>query len=386
MTRATIFSMMAFFGLLFTAGSAFAAGTAAGISVTNQASVSYAVGGVSQTAIESSPTGNSTPGNGADTAFTVDQKIDLLVTAMNGSAVSIIPGATAATTFEIQNQGNATQDISLASVPLPNTTANPFGGGLTDNFDSSAGVVFYEENGTTAGFQSGEDTFVTYLDEMANDEIRTVYMVITADAAQVQNDLAVYALKGTVLAGGAGGAPGAGLTDDNDGNTMGGAAEIVFADSAGSDDTTGDYDAEHSARSAYVVSTATLTITKTVAVVNTGGGLPSDTYPIPGAIMEYTITVANAASGQTATGVTMVDAIPSGTAFDVVPGPSGGDGSGTQYEYSNQTPFIPAAPTWTETPAADGNGVDLDVTAIKIKMPDIAAGGSATATFQVIIQ
>lgn len=388
MKNVTILTLMAVFALLFTAGQAIAEGTTAGTPITNQASVTYSVSGVQQTAIESSPTGNSTPGNGADTTFTVDQKIDLLVTTLNGSAVSIAPGGSAATSFTVKNEGNDTQDILLSGIALPNTTANPFGGGLTDNFNSTVAVVFYEEDGTSAGFDATEDTPVTYLDEMTNGETRTVYMVITAAGTQVQNDLAVYALKGTALAGGGVGAQGSGLTPDAGGNTINGAAEIVFADSAGSDDTTGNYDGEHSARSAYVVSTATLTVTKVVAVYDDGVAPqePWEIYPIPGAVMTYSITVANAATGQTATGVTLVDAIPAGTAFYVASGPTGGDGSGTEYEYSNQAPFNPAAPTWTDAPAADGNGVDLGVTAIKIQLPDIAAGTSETATFKVKIQ
>ena len=49
---------------LSAAHDALAVGTASGTSVTNRATISYDVAGVTQQAIESSPTGNSTPGAG----------------------------------------------------------------------------------------------------------------------------------------------------------------------------------------------------------------------------------------------------------------------------------------------------------------------------------
>ena len=72
MKRTTIFAILAVFGLLLTAGQAIADGTDAGTSVDNIATVSYSVNSVPQTAIESSPGGNSNPGtgNGANTSFT----------------------------------------------------------------------------------------------------------------------------------------------------------------------------------------------------------------------------------------------------------------------------------------------------------------------------
>ena len=54
---------------------ALALGTDAGTTVSNQASVSYSVGGNPQTAIESDPSGNSTPGGGNPTEFIVDRRV-----------------------------------------------------------------------------------------------------------------------------------------------------------------------------------------------------------------------------------------------------------------------------------------------------------------------
>ena len=75
--------------------SAYASGTDAGTQITNQATVNYSVGSVAQTPIESSPTGNATPGvgAGADTTFVVDNTIVHTV-ANRRNATITTPGAT----------------------------------------------------------------------------------------------------------------------------------------------------------------------------------------------------------------------------------------------------------------------------------------------------
>jgi len=55
---------------------ALAAGTNAGVTVSNQALVAYDVAGEPQTAIDSDPVGNSVPGNGNATLFLVDRRVD----------------------------------------------------------------------------------------------------------------------------------------------------------------------------------------------------------------------------------------------------------------------------------------------------------------------
>ena len=70
-----------------------AAGTDAGTSVQNQATVAYDVNGNTQTPIESDPAGNSTPGGGSPTAFLVDRRVSFtLVTADAGPVTPVAPG------------------------------------------------------------------------------------------------------------------------------------------------------------------------------------------------------------------------------------------------------------------------------------------------------
>ena len=76
--------------------SAFAIGTDAGVSINNRATVSYSVGSVAQTPIESSPTGNATPGvaTARTRRFVVDNKILHTVAEVGTSVNRHAPGAT----------------------------------------------------------------------------------------------------------------------------------------------------------------------------------------------------------------------------------------------------------------------------------------------------
>ncbi|TAN82699.1 MAG: hypothetical protein EPN14_03840, partial [Gallionella sp.] len=248
--------------------SALAAGTASGTVVTNLAKLNYSVGGVAQGAICSSPTGNGTADDdgtcvsgafgAVNTDFAVDNKVDLLVTEGNSTYTTVVAGQTAATTtFTVKNEGNTTQDFKLDVASLANGTVLFT---KTDNFDGTSCTV------SNIAISSGSMGTYTALDQHINaltaESIATVTVSCNIPAAQANNSFAAISLKAT------------GRTD-NAANTMGGAlsetantedgVEIVYGDSAGTDDTTGVGDAEHSARDGYFVQTATLTVTKTVA-------------------------------------------------------------------------------------------------------------------------
>lgn len=79
MNAKTLFSA-AGIAVAFTAAPVVAAGTVQGTDIANNVTVSYQVGGVSQTAVAA-----------ADT-FKVDRKINLSVTEATGAATSVSPG------------------------------------------------------------------------------------------------------------------------------------------------------------------------------------------------------------------------------------------------------------------------------------------------------
>ncbi len=334
---------------------------ASGDIVSNTATLEYEVGGTPQP-----------PETSNTVDFKVDKKIDLLVAEADGAAVQVVPGSTNRyLTFTVTNQGNDPQDIGLAALALGTNTANPFGGTFLDNFDASLVGVFVETAGG-AGYQSGQDT-ATYIDELAPGASATVYIVVDIDLAQVDEDLAVYALVATALEGGSAGSQGGALTASavQGEDTV----ETVFADDAGTDDGPA-RDAKHSDRSAFLVATATMTVDKSQSIDDgLGGG-----FAIPGATVTYSMDIDNAGTA-TASGIKLVDPIPANTKLKVG---SGTGGSG--YEYTTDAPPFGVATDWTYIPAADVQGADAAVTGIRISVADIAGGASATVGFSVIIK
>jgi hypothetical protein len=372
-------------------GLAGAAGTASSTSITNRSSLTYSVGGIAQTLIESSPTGNSTPGAtlGADTSFVVDNKVSVLVTEGNSTYTSVSPGQTAAvTTFTVTNQGNTTQDFALAAANLANGTTL-FSG--TDNFDGTS-CSAYRESGVTAGYQSTQDT-ATYVDELTADGTATVYVVCDIPSGQASGSNAVVSLTATTRAGGGAASLGAVLTETTTVNTAG--VDIVFADSAGTDDAS--RDAAYSARDAYRVVAAALTVTKTVTPLC--DPLNSTTFPknIPGAVVRWTITVSNAAGAGASASLTQVsDALNANSTFDpdLITGaggaagcegaaggagtPESANGSGFKLDVTGDT--RPGTYPKFFTAADDNDGADLNGTTVEIDYgPAMPAEGTYTA-------
>lgn len=294
-------------------GTAHAAGTTANTSVTNKATLDYTVGGVNQTDIASSPTG-STNGTGADTSFTVDNKVNLLVVAADSTFVPVVPGGSSVAKFTVTNTGNSTQDFSLSTASIANG-AVLFGG--TDNIDPSAACSVVVENDAFAvgnTYTSGTDT-ATFIDELAPDASKTVYVICSFAGTVVNKDVSLISLTATARTGGsAGGSVGAALTQTT---TPTAGVDIVFADGAGSETADVARDASYSARDAFRVETAELQVTKTVATLC--DPLNGNTNPknIPGAFVQYTITILNKPTGLApATLAVLTDNLVASLAFD----------------------------------------------------------------------
>ena len=367
--------------LMVFAGAAHAApvGTPSGTTISNRASVSYSVNSVAQTAIESSPTGNTTSGvgNGTDTTFLVDTKLQLTVARTDSSIVSVTPGSTdQVLTFTVTNNGNSTQDVLLTSVAEATTTADPFGGADNDDFNASNVRIFVDGN-ANGTYESGSDT-ATYIDELTSGSTITVFIVSDISVSQVNNDVAVYALKAQEAAGGAASVQGAAITTDDSGSAdIAGTVQKVFADAAGSDDSAND--GYHSARDAYKVQTAVLTITKSSAVVSDPINGTTNPKAIPGAVMMYTVTIANSASGATATGVTVTDSLNTEIATN-----------GTLAWVANSmtvtSPNINGGVLKALTDASDADEGTFAANVVTVNGITLAAGESATVTFEVTIQ
>ena len=259
-----------------------AVGTDAGVTVSNRATVNYTVGTVAQAPIESSPTGNSNPGvgNGANTTFVVDNRINLNVTELSGNATLVSPGQTGVVTaFTVSNTGNATQGYQLSA-------SNLVGGavfGNTDNTDVSNLRVFVDNpgaGGSAGAYDAAFDTAAN-VDTLAEDGNVVVFIVVDVPLTATNGQFSNVRLQARAAVPGTNGA------------TL--EAETAGADTAGIDIVFGDAgrDATQTADDQYSVQSAALTITKTSTLISDPFNGTTNQKAIPGAVIEYVVSIAN---------------------------------------------------------------------------------------------
>ena len=287
--------------------SAFAVGTDAGVSINNRATVNYSVGSVAQTPIESSPTGNSTPGvnQGANTTFVVDNKILHVVSEVGAAVTNTGPGAAnVVATFRVTNQGNNAQGYALTVTNQATATASPFGGGSADNSDVNNLRVFVDSNGNNT-YDAGVDT-ATFINTLAEDANVTVFVLADVPLTATNNQFANVQLAARAAVAGSNGAT---LAVQSTGADNPAVVDVVFADVGATA-----RDGIHEASDQYAVASAALSVQKTSSVVSDPFNNTTNPKAIPGAIVQYSIAVTNTgASG--ATGVSINDPLPANTTF-----------------------------------------------------------------------
>jgi uncharacterized repeat protein (TIGR01451 family) len=274
--------------------SAYAVGTPSGTTISNTATVNYSVGGVGQTPIDS-----------AAAQFVVDSRIDLTVTEVSTNATQTNPGQTnVVTTFRVTNSGNSTQGYQLS-------VANETGTVLftqTDNQNVNNLRIFVDSNGNGV-YNAGVDT-ATNIDSLITDadgESLIVFVLADIPIAAANNQFANVRLTARAAVPGTAGAT---LATETAGADNPAAVDIVFADAA--------RDATESAADQYEIRSAALAVTKTSALISDPFNLTTNPKAIPGAVVEYTITVTNSSTTTAASGVVVSDTIPANTTF--VPG------------------------------------------------------------------
>lgn len=266
---------------------AFAAGTSAGTTITNNVSVGFKVGGFDQTAAT------------ASSSITVDRNVNVTVAEANGSTTQVSPAQTAAATkFTVTNLSNAAVDFNL-------TAAQPSG----DNFDLTNVKIFRD---TGNGVFDGSDTEITYLDEVAADATVTVFVVGDIPVNRVTGNVAQVVLTAKAHAAGGTGSLGTALAATAGANTAG--VDTVLGDGAGATDSAngGDF----SATASYTVSAANVTAAKTTRIVSDPVNGTTNPKAIPGATVEYCIAVTNAAGSATATDIAVTDTLPADVTYD----------------------------------------------------------------------
>lgn len=221
---------------------ALAAGTASGTLISNFATITYSIEDVEQDPLTS-----------AATTFLIDNMVNLTVAETSGTltSVGVIAGAAdVITTFTVTNNGNTFQDYVLTVGQGENGQSLL---GKIDNFDvtSCRSVI---ESDANLGYQPLQDT-ANFIDELAPDITKTVYVLCSIPAGQVNDDVSIVSLLATTYTGNV---PGIGLlTAEDTGADAASAVQVVFSD-ASADDPQGDNSArngQHSARDGYWLDT-----------------------------------------------------------------------------------------------------------------------------------
>ncbi|HST37348.1 MAG TPA: hypothetical protein VLK25_12055 [Allosphingosinicella sp.] len=280
-----------------TATPAFAAGTTAGSTITNNVTVNFQVGGVSQNSVS------------ASNSFTVDRKVNLVVAEDGSTTTQVSPGQTAAvTSFMVTNSSNAPIDVALAATNRSGGTAEHGG---TDNFDVS-GIALYQDTNNNGAYNAGVDTLITYLDQVAADASIRVFVVANVPLGRSTGDVAGVRLAGTASEATAAGSLGATITETAGANTAG--VDTVFADTNVGGNTA--RDGIHFDEDDYTILAANLTATKTSRIISDPLNGTTNPKMIPGAVVEYCITVSNAAGSASAANVAFSDTLPGATTYD----------------------------------------------------------------------
>ena len=290
---------------------AFAAGTSQGTSITNNVNVNFQVGGVAQTQ------------QSASDVFVVDRKIIFTATqAATTGTTTVVPGSTGQVTrFQVTNSSNDTLDFSLSVANQATSTATANGGPVTDSFDMTGLQIFVDNvsgAGTVGVFDPGVDTATT-IDGLVADGQRFVFVVATTPSAVTNGQVAGVALTATALNENGTSITAATDSTANGANTV----ETIFADAAksGVNGTSIARDGIDVATDDYTVSAAVLSVFKSSRVIfdnlngpNTNGD-PTNPKSVPGATVEYCISVANGAGGALATNVSISDLVPTNMTF-----------------------------------------------------------------------
>lgn len=265
----------------------FAQGVAAGTDISNTVIVNYKMAGEAQTPIESSPSGNSSPGlgSGQATVFKVDRKVDLLVTSNGNSDVT--PGdLQAELSFSLLNEGNDSQEFML----IPDSSL------ASDIFDTSncATLVTSVSGTPLAGVVVPTSGNIT----LKADQEATIS--VTCDIPALNGGQPILVGQDSLLsliAVAEKNIDGSNTTETSTADSDN-SVDTVFADNSGTDDAV--HDASHSSRGSYIAldsinpTPPTLSINKTiVSVTDQQGG----TTAVTGSEVVYKIAITSNGTG-----------------------------------------------------------------------------------------
>lgn len=273
MTRLRFYIAILPLGVLLSAA-AIAAGTTAGTSITNQATVSFVIGGVP----------GSAQSNAA--AFLVGEILEPNVTRQSSTVPVSAGDVNRALLFRVTNTGNGSETFPLA---IDNVVAG-------DDFDPQAATPsIYFDSDNSGDLSAADVAYVPGSNDptLAPDASIDVLLVnnipvSTPDGSLGRSRLRARAATGT-------GTPGTAFPGQGGGGT-----DAVAGSNGGQAEAFGD----------YLVGDVQVTLAKSVTVLGPAGG----TEPVPGARLNYRIVVNVTGSG-IAHGFVLTDPVPAGTAY-----------------------------------------------------------------------
>ncbi len=305
--------------------SAYAAGTTAGTTISNTATVNYSVASVAQAPIAS---------NAAE--FVVDSRVDFSIARDDSAPITARPNQTGVVaTFTLSNDGNSVQSYQLQAT---NITTAVFGNNdtvaddlvLTTAWDSNGNGVY------DAGDATGNPGDIVPATGSGSTTVR-VFVLATIPATAANGQFASINLAVRAATAGSNGAT---LEVEDNGPDVAMAAQVVFAD-AGEDNL-------ETVDSQYVIESAALTVTKSVTVISDPLNNTSNPKAIPGAIVEYSIAIQNTGSVAADT-LTMTDTVPASTTYVADTLQLDGSAAGTVSGSNISVPIPTLAPTATAT-------------------------------------
>lgn len=281
---------------LFLSNAASAVGTEAGTTIVNTATADYQIGGI--------PFSETSNPETVVVAEILDVDVTLLTVTPNpGNAVAVVPGSTSQVlTFTLTNTGNGTDTYSLVGLSAPGI--NPSG---SDTFDPTLVAIHFDDGTTPGVFDAGDTRYEPGVNDptLAADQAITLHVLNDIGAGEIEgargdSQLTAASLALSLFPAG----PAAGDSLPGQGELGG---DLVLGVAVGDDDAYG----------TYVVSSLALDFQKTSVVISDPIRGTSNPLPIPGATLEYTLTVEVLGSA-TATDLVIADAIPANTTY--VPG------------------------------------------------------------------
>jgi hypothetical protein len=304
------------------ATSANAAGTPAGTDITNIASATYDLSGVSST-IQSNAV-----------VIKVDELLDATVAADTGDLLTSPGFVGNAQRFQITNTGNGQEAFSL--------NANVADTG--DDFDPVLQKIAIDTNGNGV-YDPGIDEDYT---AGANDPVllpdtsRYVFVITTTPVSAVDTNRAKVSLSAAALTGI--GAPGTSFA----GAGQGGGNAVVGSNGAAA------------AASAFLaVQASSVSVLKSASILDPFGG----NRPVPGAIITYSLLATVSGSG-VLNNLVITDPVPVGSQYQV------------------ETITLESAEL---TDAADTDVGDYDGNRIRVAIGNVPSGQTRTVTFKVKI-